>query len=357
MRVAALLFGLEAYRDTCYREFARLGNDLLLVHPETLSYAPFDRSGLSTEVERLLWSAETMPSGDELNQRLEAFQPDVIIMSSWSGRGYRAVMKQWRGRALRVMFSSNYWWGTMRQRVGTIVHPVYVNPLFDCAWVPCERSELFVRQLGFARKDIIRGGNSADTPLFDRGPRDGAELAGRRRFVFTGRLIWHKGPELLAEAYREYRNRVDAPWELVVAGDGPLRTAFDGIEGVDARGFVQPADLTDLLHESSCLILPSHIEWYGVVVHEAAAAGLPVIVGDGVGAASHLVQDAANGWIVATDVRDELVDAMVRMSSAAPERLQSMSDTSRALASRMNPTIWAQNLQEQLERRVQALRG
>jgi hypothetical protein len=43
---------------------------------------------------------------------------------------------------------------------------------------------------------------------------------------------------------------------------------------------------------------------------------------------------------------------MVRMSTMSDERLKSMSDGSRALASRITPKIWAQNLHEQLERRV-----
>src|SRR5205085_1955679 len=115
------------------------------------------------------------------------------------------------------------------QWAGLVAHRFYVDPLFDCVWVPGERSELFARRIGFAGEDIIRGANTADTPVFDRGRRDPDEIAGRRRFLFTGRLIWHKAPTELAEAYRRYRDLVDSPWDLDVAGDGPLATDFDGI--------------------------------------------------------------------------------------------------------------------------------
>jgi glycosyltransferase involved in cell wall biosynthesis len=261
-------------------------------------------------------------------------------------------MRALRGRALRVIFTSNFWHGTWKQYVGLAVHRFYVDPLFDCAWVPGERSEAFARRLGFAGKDIIRGANSADVALFASGRRSSAELASRRRFLFTGRLIWHKAPTLLAEAYRDYRSRVSEPWDLDVVGDGPLKTDFDGIEGVCHRGFVQPEKLAMLMRESSCLILPSHIEWYGVVVHEAAVAGLPLICSDGVGAVPHLVQDGFNGWVVEAGSREELTQAMVRMSTMSEERLGAMSEGSRALGSRLSPEIWALNLHEELERRL-----
>lgn len=350
MRIAVLMTGLTAYQDTCFRELSELGDQLLLVHPESMAFAPFDKDKFNNVVERHVWSE--MPSADVLVPLVEDFKPDVVIMWSWDGKGYRAVMKKFKGRALRVMFSSNFWHGSKKQYAGLLAHYFYVDPLFDAVWVPGERSELFARRIGFKGKDIIRGANSADTDVFERGPRNGAELARRRRFLFTGRLIWHKAPAELAQAYRRYRTEVDDPWELHIAGDGPLRTEFDGIEGVTLHGFTQPEALADLMHESSALVHPAHIEWYGVVLHEAAIAGLPIISSDGVGAVPHLLQDGFNGWTVPAGDIDATVEAMVRMTRTGPERLEAMSRGSQALGSRLNPKIWALNLHEQLEARL-----
>lgn len=362
MRIAVLMTGLTAYQDTCFGELAALGNDLLLVHPSSMGFAPFDTSAFTGSVQRHIWERKTnsangetvedIPGPEVMLPLIEEFNPDVVIMWSWSGAGYRAVMKRFKGRALRVVFTSNFWHGTLKQKVGVRVAPYYVQPLFDAAWVPGERSELFARQLGFAGKDIIRGANSADTSLFYRGPRAQDEIASRKRFVFTGRLIWHKAPDLLAAAYAEYRTQVEDPWELLIAGDGPERHVFDGIEGVEQAGFVQPAQLGELMNTCSGFILPSHIEWYGVVVHEAAAAGLPLLCSDGVGAVPHLLQDGFNGWTFEADNKAELVSAMVRLSTVSPERLASMSAGSHALASRLSPSLWAVNLDEQLRRRL-----
>ena len=355
MRIAVLMTGLTAYQDTCFRALSDLGDELLLVHPDSMAYAPFDKSRFAHSLQRHVWS--TMPGPEVLKPLVDRFAPDVVIMWSWDGKGYRAVMRSQRGRALRVMFSSNFWHGSAKQWAGLLAHHVYVDPLFECAWVPGERAEQFARRIGFGGGDIIRGANSADTELFDRGPRDADELAERRRFLFTGRLIWHKAPTELAEAYRRYRATTEQPWGLDVAGGGPLAGAFEGIDGVRLLGFVQPEQLAELMHTSSCLILPSHIEWYGVVVHEAAVAGLPLICSDGVGAVPHLLQDNFNGWTVPAGDIDELAEAMGRMSALGAKRLGEMSDGSRALGSRLSPQIWARNLHEELERQVRKRAG
>jgi glycosyltransferase involved in cell wall biosynthesis len=104
-------------------------------------------------------------------------------------------------------------------------------------------------------------------------------------------------------------------------------------------------------------VLASHIEPYGVVVHEAAVAGLPVLCTDFAGAAAGLMQDSYNGWIVAAGDVEEWAQAMARMSGLPPERLESMSAASRILGARITPSGWAQNVHERLARRRAELRA
>lgn len=356
-----LCFGMTGYQDACYRALSDLGDELLLVYPGSMDGLPFERGGFADYAQRHVWESDAgiwkgdPPPPDVMVPLVRDFRPDVVFMMSWNGKGYRKVMEDQKGKALRVLYTENTWHASPKQWLGRLTHRLYVDPLFDCAFVPGDRSEWFARRLGFTPDRVIRGALSADVDLFERGPRTGEELAGRRQFLFSGRFVGHKNPDVLAAAYRRYREASSDPWELALAGEGPMLSEFDGIDGVRRLGFLQPTELVDEMHRSSCLILPSQIDFYGVVVHEAATSGLPLLLSEGVGAAPYLLQDGFNGWTVAPGDVTSLADAMGRMAELGPERLGMMSDGSRSLARRLSPSIYATNFHEETARRIKAM--
>jgi glycosyltransferase involved in cell wall biosynthesis len=108
------------------------------------------------------------------------------------------------------------------------------------------------------------------------------------------------------------------------------------------------------MRATSAFVLTSHIEPYGVVVHEAAASGLPILCSDFTGAVPSFVQDGYNGWVVPAGRVELWAQALRRMSSLEPARLAAMSEISRSLSRRLSPDGWALNLEEELERRRSA---
>ena len=122
------------------------------------------------------------------------------------------------------------------------------------------------------------------------------------------------------------------------------------------NGFLQPAEVAAVMHRSSCYINPSRAEPYGVVLHEAAAAALPILTSHMVGAAPTLVQDGDNGWWVPGGRADHLAEAMARVSELDAARLGEFSATSRTISRRLSPSGWARNLHEELDRRTASVR-
>jgi glycosyltransferase involved in cell wall biosynthesis len=357
MRIAFLLNGMTGYLDAQYRQLHKLGNELLVVTPAPgalgEAMADTDFAGvINDDYARMIgWSAPPKPG--ELVRLVREFGPDAVVMTSWNYcRAYRAVMKSVPSRVVRILIMDNLWRAAPKQWLGRATHRFYVDPVADCAMVPSDRTEFYARRLGFGVEDIIRGSLSADVDLFGSPPRSGEELAARRAFLYVGRLVEHKGPDILAAAYRTYRERVDDPWDLHVAGTGPYEAMLREIPGVTMHGFLQPPQVAELMRASSCLALTSRIEPYGVVVHEAAAAGLPILCSDFAGAVPGLLQDGYNGWVVPAGDGPRWAEALGRMSALAPDRLASMSEVSRALATRLSPAGWALNLHEEIARRL-----
>ena len=97
-------------------------------------------------------------------------------------------------------------------------------------------------------------------------------------------------------------------------------------------GFVQPEALPDTFARASCLILPSRSEHWGVVIHEAAPAGRPIICSTTCGASVSLVLDGYNGFVFEAGDAKALAAAMLRMHNASPAAWRQMSEASAMLA-------------------------
>lgn len=350
LRVAILAKGPAGFLDASYRRLAERNVDLFVAARTSLPNTAYSGSEFYDYAESFLWDGA--PDGAALIKRINEFQPHAILMQSWETPGYRAVMKAARGRALRVLWMDNMWRNTLRQWTGRLAVPFYLRPLFDAVMVPGDRTEFFARRLGFEAADVIRGALSADTDIFRTEPRAGEEIAGHRRFVAALRLVEHKGADVLARAYDKYHRESADPWDLGIAGIGPLASELEHLPGVQLHGFLAPVQVASLMRDSSCLINPSRIEPYAVVLHEAAASGLPILCGDAIGAAPTMVQDGQNGWIFPSGDSGALADALHRIAEQSPDRLAEMSEVSRKLAARLSPGGWARNVDEELRRRV-----
>ena len=149
--------------------------------------------------------------------------------------------------------------------------------------------------------------------------------------LFLGRLHPVKNLEMLIDAWTDVAHAVpDA--RLEVAGEGTpaysralkARVRARGLErSVEFRGFLSGAEKKEALASASLLVLPSHHENFGMVVIEAVAAGLPVVV------SRHVqLQDFVAGHdlgIVSGDSPDSLAECL--KSALSDKELQSRART------------------------------
>ena len=99
-------------------------------------------------------------------------------------------------------------------------------------------------------------------------PREGALV------LFAGRLVEKKGVPIVLEVSRRL---TDAHFLLL--GDGPLRSLLDARPpNVTWRPSVRAEEMPEHYHAADCLLLPSHDEGLPLVVQEAMASGIPVVV-------------------------------------------------------------------------------
>lgn len=135
----------------------------------------------------------------------------------------------------------------------------------------------------------------------------------------AGRLIPQKAVDMLIESVARARSSV-SELHLLVAGSGPEQDRLRALAAsrhvpTTFTGFLTPEALLDSYAAADLFCLLSRRETWGVVVNEAAAAGLPLVLSENVGAAADLLVVGENGELVPPDDPDSAAAAIVRLAS------------------------------------------
>ncbi|WP_334142539.1 glycosyltransferase family 4 protein [Rhabdothermincola sp.] len=130
--------------------------------------------------------------------------------------------------------------------------------------------------------------------------------------LFVGRDSYRKGLLDLLEAARALPRGT----RLLVAGeiDSTSRGVLVGLGiEVEVLGGVGADEMAVLYHRASVLALPSLSEAFGMVVLEAMASGVPVVISDQVGAGD-VVTDGVDGFVVPVGDTEALAERLLALS-------------------------------------------
>ena len=158
----------------------------------------------------------------------------------------------------------------------------------------------------------------------------------RRYFLYSGRLASVKRVDTLIDAFARIA-RERPGWDLLIVGGGELdaelhaRVPAELAHRVAWTGFIGSVDeLAALYTCGDVFILPSSIEPWAVVVCEAAAAGLPIVASNVVGAAGELCREGVNGRLFPPGDVGALAEVLLDVS-ADERRLAAMRTASLAV--------------------------
>ncbi len=168
-----------------------------------------------------------------------------------------------------------------------------------------------------------------------------------RYFLYVGRLAPEKNIDGLIGSYLEYR-RAGGSWSLVLVGDGPEAKRLRALAGASPfggdiyfEGLKTSKDLPAYYAFATCFVLPSKREPWGLVVNEAMAAGLPVLVSRLCGCAEDLVAHGENGYVFDPAMPDELTDCLGSFESLGSAACRQMGQRSSEIVDRYSPESWA----------------
>ncbi len=289
-------------------------------------------------------------SASELWAEIAHYQPDAVYVSGWMFPKYYQLARKLRAQgAVLILGSDTPWEGTFRQRLGALSSPFWLASGYDYMWVPGDSQYLFARRLGFEPKQIYKGLYSADTAVFF--PEEKPVEKPIQTLLSVGSFVPRKGMRVLVEAFRNLQEEGLSGWELHLVGGGPRKDLLEAGPGIRVTPFVQPDAIPEIFASAAVFALASLREPWGVVVHEAACAGLPLLLSGKVGAAADLLEEGKNGLLFDPHSPEDLSQKMAQLLTAPAATLAQMGAHSRKLAQKFSPQRWAETFLQMAQRK------
>lgn len=338
---------LAGYTLACLRAAVEKGLEIHVVRWPVNKEAPF---AFQDTAQIHLYNRSDLDE-TALIELVNKVKPSVILSSGWLDKGYLKVCRHFKREIPTVLLLDNHWNGTLKQRLAAVVSPITIQNTFSHCWVPGKKQFQYARKLKFSESNIQSGFYSADVPYFSQLFNETSHQKSRdfpRRFLYVGRYADFKGINELWSAFIEFRSAGNKDWELWCAGTGDMFDERIESDGIRHLGFVQPQEMREVIAQTGVFVLPSHKEPWGVVVHEFAAAGFPMMCSTAVGASEAFVAPGKNGILHQPANRKEILDGLNYFASKTSQELFAMGQISHNLAQKITPASWANTLMNYL---------
>lgn len=297
------------------------------------------------------------PTTNELCRQLDSVAPDVVFIPGWSSPAALAALGWCRRRGVPgVMMSDSQridfrrrWW--QERGKGRIVRNA------AGALVGGAPHEDYIRELGMTGDAIATGYDVVDNDYFIRGSdqarhnpsqvRNGTAVPGR--YLLTSvRFISKKNLPRLLDAFARARAGGFDDWSLVILGDGGMRAEIEerrhalGLDdAVVMPGWCQYDALPGWFGQAEAFILASTSEQWGLVVNEAMASALPVLVSDRCGCAPDLVVEGQTGFTFPPEDIDAMTASIMRIMAMPVDERRRIGMAARHHIARFSPETFA----------------
>ena len=369
-RVAVIFHRLGPYHIARLRAGARLFDVVAIEQSaETAEYG-WQKVATPESVTRITLSAEerghwrNAESIGEVTRALDSITPlRAVAVPGWSSLAALAALR-WctKHNVPCVVMSESGASDKSRFRWSEWLKSKILT-LCSAALAGGSRHRDYLIDLGFASERIFLGYDAVDNDHFGRGAETARANADRVRarlslpetyFLASARFLPRKNLFTLLRAYAGYERRVAPPcWDLVVLGDGPLRSQLIaecerlGITGkVHFPGFKQYDELPMYYALAGAFVHVSRSEPWGLVVNEAMASGLPLIVSKECGCVPELLDEGKNGFSFSAKDVDELAALLLQMAALSKAESDLMARASRQIIASWSVERFADGLRD-----------
>jgi len=287
--------------------------------------------------------AQTLPTVEvvqRVQSALDKADPAVVVIPGWSDCAALGAL-QWslKNHIPAIVMSDSTVWDEKRVWWKEWIKSRLVT-LCSAGLAAGAPHADYLARLGMARDRTFLGYDAVDNDYFaDKAEQIRSQRSDvrsrhglpKKYFLASARFVEKKNLSRLIEAYSRYRELAtkgndEKPtvqiWNLILMGDGPLRSKIESQlstlklrDHVLLPGFKQYAELPTYYAFAGAFVHASVTEQWGLVINEAMASGLPVLVSNRCGCATDLVRQGRNGFTFDPYNVEELAQLMLKVST------------------------------------------
>jgi glycosyltransferase involved in cell wall biosynthesis len=213
-----------------------------------------------------------------------------------------------------------------------------ITKQIDGLWLPSKDYDEAYEKFIDKNSIVFYGYNCIDNDLFRYKEKRSIDFT---TVICVARLVPIKNIDYLLRAWKLIEKR-RPNYRLVIIGDGPEFVNLNeltlnmGLKTIVFLGAVNNSDIPTYFYNSSAFVLPSLSESWGLVVNEAMASGLPLLISNKINAANTLLKEGVNGFGFEPSNVKSIAENIIRYIDLSLEDKRKMSQNSSSIISEMD---------------------
>jgi glycosyltransferase involved in cell wall biosynthesis len=264
----------------------------------------------------------------KIMDRLDSINPDFLICGPIAFTSGAIGMRWAHKRKKKVILFDDSKHSLYKRNFLINFIKLSLTNLADGILVPSPEYDLEYSKWKIPKDKLYYGLNCIDNNFFSS--HRSKQFLNSKKIICVARLVPIKNLETLLICWRSIE-KVNVEYQLIIIGDGPefknlvkVKNELN-LKNVRFLGNQTKPTIARILSQSSAFILPSYLEGWAMVVNEALASGLPILLSDRINAGHTLLKDSFNGYSFNPYNPDQITEAILKYINLSVEEKIMMS--------------------------------
>lgn len=339
-KITFLYAEITPYFFGCLKFFAKKFPEYKV---EVIYLNKFDNINLNKIPEYSFVNKSVFSSKASLFRHLDSNLPNTLLVSGRMNSDYLFATKKLKKKCITVSLQDTVYSSSVKHFIKKLFNHYLYKQYFKKVWGTGTLHSAFALSMGYSFNDIREGFYVADKKYFKKDLFLNYDHDSYS-FLFIGRLVKEKNIEVFANVLDQINSEMNTKHEFKIIGKGVLQTKIQEYKCVKLLGFKNIDEMISIADKCHVFCLPSTYEPWGVVLHEMALLGMPILASEKCGSSFDLVQNNINGFKFNPNDLKSIKKAILNFLNLTNKQKIDFGISSKIIAKKLNHDYWCNNL-------------